>query len=100
TPMISYINVHAVLDGRRNRAKASPSDSDTSQSSVYGVLRNQLLSYKITDKLCIMEAVYNYGIIKLMNEEAIPIASQAGFALPFSRRQKALESIGALSANR
>lgn len=29
--MISYINVHAVLDGRRNRAKASPSDSDTSQ---------------------------------------------------------------------
>ncbi|KAK4736783.1 hypothetical protein R3W88_000480 [Solanum pinnatisectum] len=31
TPMISYINVHAVLDGRRNRAKASPSDSDTSQ---------------------------------------------------------------------
>ncbi|MCD7458904.1 hypothetical protein HAX54_039576 [Datura stramonium] len=65
--MISYINVHSVLDGRRNRAKALPSDSDTSQ---------------------------------LMNEEAIPIASQAGFALPFSRRQKALESTGALSANR
>ncbi|XP_052197660.1 protein CLP1 homolog isoform X1 [Diospyros lotus] len=31
TPMISYVNVHAVLDGRRNRAKASPSDSDVSQ---------------------------------------------------------------------
>ena len=29
--MISYVNVHAVLDGRRNRAKASPSDSDLSQ---------------------------------------------------------------------
>ncbi|KAK6118316.1 hypothetical protein DH2020_047887 [Rehmannia glutinosa] len=31
TPMISYVNVHAVLDARRNRAKASPSDSDASQ---------------------------------------------------------------------
>ncbi|XP_059626263.1 protein CLP1 homolog isoform X2 [Cornus florida] len=31
TPMISYANVHAVLKGRRNRAKASPSDSDSSQ---------------------------------------------------------------------
>ncbi|KAL3844252.1 hypothetical protein ACJIZ3_001655 [Penstemon smallii] len=31
TPMISYVNVHAVLDARRNRAKASPSDSDLSQ---------------------------------------------------------------------
>ncbi|KAG8381787.1 hypothetical protein BUALT_Bualt05G0009100 [Buddleja alternifolia] len=31
TPMISYVNVHAVLDARRNRAKASPSDSDMSQ---------------------------------------------------------------------
>lgn len=31
TPMISYVNVHAVLEGRRNRAKASPSDSDSSQ---------------------------------------------------------------------
>lgn len=31
TPMISYVNVHAVLDARRNRAKASPSDSDSSQ---------------------------------------------------------------------
>ncbi|XP_057776196.1 protein CLP1 homolog [Salvia miltiorrhiza] len=31
TPMISYINVHAVLDARRNRAKASPGDSDDSQ---------------------------------------------------------------------
>ncbi|XP_073020906.1 protein CLP1 homolog [Primulina huaijiensis] len=31
TPMISYVNVHAVLDARRNRAKAAPSDSDTSQ---------------------------------------------------------------------
>ena len=29
--MISYINVHAVLDARRNRAKGSPSDSDDSQ---------------------------------------------------------------------
>lgn len=31
TPMISYVNVHAVLAARRNRAKASPSDSDSSQ---------------------------------------------------------------------
>ncbi|XP_058187169.1 protein CLP1 homolog [Rhododendron vialii] len=31
TPMISYVNVHAVLEGRRNRAKASPTDSDLSQ---------------------------------------------------------------------
>lgn len=31
TPMISYVNVHAVLEGRRNRAKASPPDSDASQ---------------------------------------------------------------------
>lgn len=29
--MISYVNVHAVLEGRRNRAKASPPDSDASQ---------------------------------------------------------------------
>lgn len=29
--MVSYVNVHAVLDARRNRAKASPSDSDASQ---------------------------------------------------------------------
>ncbi|XP_028094427.1 protein CLP1 homolog isoform X2 [Camellia sinensis] len=31
TPMISYVNVHATLEGRRNRAKASSSDSDTYQ---------------------------------------------------------------------
>ncbi|KAJ0712436.1 putative pre-mRNA cleavage complex subunit Clp1, P-loop containing nucleoside triphosphate hydrolase [Helianthus annuus] len=31
TPMISYVNVHAVLEGRRNRAKASVSDTDSSQ---------------------------------------------------------------------
>lgn len=32
TPMVSYVNVNAVLEGRRNRAKASPSkDSDASQ---------------------------------------------------------------------
>ncbi|KAL3633533.1 Protein CLP1 [Castilleja foliolosa] len=31
TPMISYVNVHAVLDARRNHAKASPSDSHASQ---------------------------------------------------------------------
>ncbi|GAB4858952.1 Protein CLP1 [Ancistrocladus abbreviatus] len=32
TPMISYVNVHAVLEARRNRAKASSSsDSDSSQ---------------------------------------------------------------------
>ncbi|GLT36128.1 hypothetical protein SLA2020_105300 [Shorea laevis] len=32
TPMVSYVNVHAVLDGRRSRAKASSStDSDASQ---------------------------------------------------------------------
>lgn len=29
--MISYVNVHAVLEGRRNRAKASPTDSESSQ---------------------------------------------------------------------
>lgn len=26
TPMVSYVNVHAILEGRRNRAKTSPSD--------------------------------------------------------------------------
>ncbi|KVH92731.1 Pre-mRNA cleavage complex II Clp1, partial [Cynara cardunculus var. scolymus] len=31
TPMVSYVNVHAVLEGRRNRAKASASDADASQ---------------------------------------------------------------------
>lgn len=32
TPMISYVNVHAVLEGRRNRAKASSSgDTEASQ---------------------------------------------------------------------
>nr|GFA69956.1 protein CLP1 homolog [Tanacetum cinerariifolium] len=31
TPMISYVNVHAVLEGRRNRAKAAASDADASQ---------------------------------------------------------------------
>ncbi|XAR71225.1 hypothetical protein NMG60_11028392 [Bertholletia excelsa] len=31
TPMISYVNVHAILEARRNRAKESPSDSDSSQ---------------------------------------------------------------------
>ncbi|KAF2308681.1 hypothetical protein GH714_012261 [Hevea brasiliensis] len=32
TPMVSYVNVHAVLEGRRNRAKASSSSgSETSQ---------------------------------------------------------------------
>ncbi|KAF5735519.1 hypothetical protein HS088_TW15G01026 [Tripterygium wilfordii] len=32
TPMVSYVNVHAVLDGRRNHAKASSSiDPDASQ---------------------------------------------------------------------
>lgn len=29
--MVSYINVHAILEGRRNRAKALPNDSDSSQ---------------------------------------------------------------------
>uniref|UniRef100_A0A803QM42 Protein CLP1 homolog n=1 Tax=Cannabis sativa TaxID=3483 RepID=A0A803QM42_CANSA len=29
TPMISYVNVHAILDGRRNRAKASSSDGSS-----------------------------------------------------------------------
>ncbi|XP_052172397.1 protein CLP1 homolog [Diospyros lotus] len=31
TPMVSYVNVHAILEGRRLHAKASPSDSDSSQ---------------------------------------------------------------------
>ncbi|XVF60476.1 hypothetical protein PTKIN_Ptkin08bG0050200 [Pterospermum kingtungense] len=32
TPMVSYVNVHAVLEGRRNRAKASsPNDLEASQ---------------------------------------------------------------------
>ncbi|KAK4750099.1 hypothetical protein SAY87_027548 [Trapa incisa] len=31
TPMVSYVNVHAVLDGRRSRARASPPESDSSQ---------------------------------------------------------------------
>ncbi|XP_057422871.1 protein CLP1 homolog [Lotus japonicus] len=30
TPMVSYVNVHAVLEGRRSRAKASPSDDPES----------------------------------------------------------------------
>lgn len=29
--MISYVNVHAVLEGRRDRAKASPTDFESSQ---------------------------------------------------------------------
>lgn len=29
--MISYVNVHAVLDGRRSRARAAPNDSEASQ---------------------------------------------------------------------
>ncbi|CAL5369948.1 unnamed protein product [Camellia sinensis] len=37
TPMISYVNVHAVLEGRRNRAKASPNDSDSSQNWYFSV---------------------------------------------------------------
>ncbi|CAL5325124.1 unnamed protein product [Camellia sinensis] len=41
TPMISYVNVHAVLEGRRNRAKASPNDSDSSQD-LYKVLMKEL----------------------------------------------------------
>lgn len=40
--MISYINVHAVLDGRRNRAKASPSDSDTSQVSFLVIVQRRV----------------------------------------------------------
>ncbi|OWM69762.1 protein CLP1 homolog [Punica granatum] len=31
TPMVSYVNVHAILEGRRNRARASPPDSNSSQ---------------------------------------------------------------------
>lgn len=31
TPMISYVNVHAILEARRNRAKASSNDADSSQ---------------------------------------------------------------------
>ncbi|KAI4320436.1 hypothetical protein MLD38_033918 [Melastoma candidum] len=31
TPMVSYVNVHAVLDARRNRARASPAGSESSQ---------------------------------------------------------------------
>ncbi|CAL5325128.1 unnamed protein product [Camellia sinensis] len=42
TPMISYVNVHAVLEGRRNRAKASPNDSDSSQCNLYKVLMKEL----------------------------------------------------------
>ena len=33
--MISYVNVHAVLEGRRNRAKAAASDADASQVSFF-----------------------------------------------------------------
>lgn len=29
--MVSYVNVHAILDARRSRAKASASDSESSQ---------------------------------------------------------------------
>ncbi|GJY93161.1 protein CLP1 [Tanacetum coccineum] len=36
TPMISYVNVHAVLEGRRNRAKAAASDADASQGGRFG----------------------------------------------------------------
>ncbi|KAJ8774949.1 hypothetical protein K2173_019953 [Erythroxylum novogranatense] len=31
TPMVSYVNVHAILDARRNRAKASSTDSEPVQ---------------------------------------------------------------------
>lgn len=33
TPMISYVNVHAILDGRRNRAKASSSDASNASQA-------------------------------------------------------------------
>lgn len=36
TPMVSYVNVHAVLDGRRNQAKASPESSQGPRVIVVG----------------------------------------------------------------
>ncbi|KAL0297206.1 UNVERIFIED_CONTAM: protein CLP1 [Sesamum radiatum] len=57
TPMISYVNVHAVLDARRHRAKASASDSDASQA------KNQFVG-KLSRTSC-SELVYHYlAVIK------------------------------------
>jgi hypothetical protein len=37
--MVSYVNVHAILEGRRSRAKQSPSDDSVlSQVILFGVL--------------------------------------------------------------
>ncbi|XP_011003189.1 PREDICTED: protein CLP1 homolog [Populus euphratica] len=36
TPMVSYVNVHAVLDGRRNQAKASPESAQGPRVIVVG----------------------------------------------------------------
>ena len=48
--MISYVNVHAVLEGRRNRAKASPNDSDSSQVLLYLYIRYAKEKIKIGNK--------------------------------------------------
>lgn len=45
--MISYVNVHAVLEGRRNRAKASSDDSESSQ--VMKIVIHSLSMYVIKD---------------------------------------------------
>lgn len=40
TPMVSYLNVHAVLEGRRSRAKASSSDDPESSQVIFFVSHN------------------------------------------------------------
>ncbi|XP_059317790.1 protein CLP1 homolog [Lycium ferocissimum] len=49
--MISCINVHVVLDGRRNRAKASPGDSDTSQEKFCSILKDVLKNRPNVDRV-------------------------------------------------
>lgn len=36
--MVSYVNVHAILEGRRNRAKASSSDDPVSSQVIYSCI--------------------------------------------------------------
>ncbi|KAL0372194.1 UNVERIFIED_CONTAM: protein CLP1 [Sesamum calycinum] len=56
TPMISYVNVHAVLDARRHRAKASASDSDASQSLYSGTKSYCCGTYRFWKEYIIKDA--------------------------------------------
>uniref|UniRef100_A0A1D1XF11 Protein CLP1 n=1 Tax=Anthurium amnicola TaxID=1678845 RepID=A0A1D1XF11_9ARAE len=40
TPMVSYVNVHAILEGRRARAKSSGTDLESSQEKLCSMLKD------------------------------------------------------------